>query len=208
MDRSPPEIFNNYYIPMVVEQSGRGERGYDIWSRLLKERIIFLSSPIDDNVASLVCAQMIYLESENSSKPIYLYINSPGGYVTSGFGIYDSMQYVRSPVSTLVFGQAASAASLLLTAGRKGMRFSLPNARIMTHQPSGGTCGQATDIEIHAKEIIDTRKRLNQLYMDHTGRELPEIEAAMDRDKFFSPLEAKGFGLIDDVIVKKAAPKE
>ena len=200
--KSGSEIFNNYYIPMVVEQSGRGERGYDIFSRLLKERIVFLNGPINDTIAGLLCAQMIYLESE-SQKPINLYINSPGGYVTSGLAIYDAMQYLKSEVSTLVFGQAASAASLLLTAGTKGRRYSLPNGRIMTHQPSGGAFGQATDIAIHADEIIKTRKSLNEIYVRHTGRSLEDIEKIMERDHFFSPTEAKAFGLIDDVIVKK-----
>ncbi len=205
-ERDPLQVYNNYYVPMVVEQSARGERGYDIWSRLLKERIIFLNGPIEDTVAGLVCAQLLYLEAENPTKDISFYINSPGGVVTSGLAIYDTMQYVRPQVSTLVFGQAASAGSLLLMAGQKGKRFALPNARIMIHQPSGGAQGQATDIEIHAKEILATRARLNQLYVDHTGRSLEEIERGMERDRFFTPDEAKNFGLIDDVLEKRPTP--
>jgi ATP-dependent Clp protease protease subunit len=205
-ERDPLEVYNNYYVPMVVEQSARGERGYDIWSRLLKERIIFLNGPIEDNVAGLVCAQLLYLEAENPTKDIAFYINSPGGVVTSGLAIYDTMQYIRPLISTLVFGQAASAGSLLLMAGAKGKRFSLPNARIMIHQPSGGAQGQATDIEIHAREILLTRARLNQMYVSHTGRTIEEIERAMERDKFFSPAEAKEFGLIDDVLEKRPTP--
>src|SRR4051795_927523 len=199
-ERDPFQVYNNYYVPMVVEQSARGERGYDIWSRLLKERIIFLNGPIEDNVAGLVCAQLLYLESENPTKDISFYINSPGGVVTSGMAIYDTMQYVRPLISTLVFGQAASAGSLLLMAGAKGKRFSLPNARIMIHQPSGGAQGQATDIEIHAKEILQTRARLNEIYAEHTGQTIKVIEEAMERDKFLSPEEAKAFGLIDEVV--------
>jgi ATP-dependent Clp protease protease subunit len=205
-DRDPLQVYNNYYVPMVVEQSARGERGYDIWSRLLKERIIFLNGPIEDNVAGLVCAQLLYLEADNPTKDIAFYINSPGGVVTSGMAIYDTMQYVRPLISTLVFGQAASAGSLLLMAGAKGKRFALPNSRIMIHQPSGGAQGQATDIEIHAREILSTRARLNQMYVVHTGRTIEEIERAMERDKFFSPPEAKEFGLIDDVLEKRPTP--
>jgi ATP-dependent Clp protease protease subunit len=205
-ERSPLEIYNNYYVPMVVEQSARGERGYDIWSRLLRERIVFLNGPIEDHVAGLICAQLLYLEAENPTKDISMYINSPGGVVTSGMAMYDTMQYIRPQVSTLVYGQAASAGSLLLMAGAKGKRFSLPNARIMIHQPSGGASGQATDIEIHAKEILATRARLNQMYADHTGKPLEVIDRAMERDKFFTPVEAKEFGLIDEVIENRPSP--
>ena len=193
-------------VPMVVEQTNRGERAYDIYSRLLKERIVFISGPIDDVTASLVNAQLLFLEAENPQKDIAMYINSPGGIVSSGLAIYDTMQYIRPQISTLVFGQAASAGSLLLMAGVKGKRFSLPNARIMIHQPSGGAQGQATDIEIHAKEILQTRARLNQMYVHHTGRTIEEIERAMERDKFFSPPEAKEFGLIDDVLENRPVP--
>ena len=205
-DRDPFEIYNNYYVPMVVEQSARGERGYDIWSRLLKERIVFLNGVIEDNVAGLICAQLLYLEAENPTKDISFYINSPGGVVTSGLAVYDTMQYVRPHISTLVFGQAASAGSLLLMAGVKGKRYALSNARIMVHQPSGGAQGQAADIEIHAREILATRARLNQIYVNHTGRTIEEIERAMERDKFFSPAEAKEFGLIDEVFEKRPTP--
>jgi ATP-dependent Clp protease protease subunit len=205
-DRDPLEVYNNYYVPMVVEQSARGERGYDIWSRLLKERIIFLNGPIEDNVAGLICAQLLYLEAENPAKDISFYINSPGGVVTSGMAIYDTMHYVRPQISTLVFGQAASAGSLLLMAGERGKRFALPNSRVMIHQPSGGAQGQATDIEIQAREILSTRARLNQMYADHTGKAIEVIEQAMERDKFFTPQEAKDFGLIDDVLEKRPTP--
>ena len=205
-DRDPLEVYNNYYVPMVVEQSARGERGYDIWSRLLKERIIFLNGAIEDNVAGLICAQLLYLEADNPAKYISFYINSPGGVVTSGMAIYDSMHCVRPQISTLVFGQAASAGSLLLMAGEKGKRFALPNARVMIHQPSGGAQGQATDIEIQAREILSTRARLNQMYADHTGKPIEVIEQAMERDKFFTPQEAKDFGLIDDVLEKRPTP--
>jgi len=205
-ERSPLEIYNNYYVPMVVEQSARGERGYDIWSRLLRERIVFLNGPIEDHVAGLICAQLLYLEAENPTKDISLYINSPGGVVTSGMAMYDTMQYIRPQVSTLVYGQAASAGSLLLMAGAKGKRYSLPNARIMIHQPSGGATGQATDIEIHAREILATRARLNQMYVEHTGKPIEVIERAMERDKFFTPEEAKEFGLIDEVIRNRPTP--
>ena len=191
-------------IPMVVEQSNKGERAYDIYSRLLKERIIFLTGPIDDNVASLVCAQLLFLESENPKKEISFYINSPGGIIWSGLAIYDTMQYISSKIMTICIGQAASAGSLLLTAGEKGMRFSLPNSRIMVHQPSGGYQGQATDIEIQTKEIIKTKKRLNEIYSKHTGNNLKDINAIMERDKYFSPQEAITFGLIDKVIEKRA----
>src|SRR5471030_710319 len=207
-ERDPLEVYNNYYVPMVVEQSARGERGYDIWSRLLKERIIFLNGPIEDNVAGLLCAQLLYLESENPTKDVWFYINSPGGVVTSGMAIYDTMQYVRPLISTLVFGQAASAGSLLLMAGAKGKRFALPNSRIMIHQPSGGAQGQATDIEIHAREILATRARLNEIYVKHTGQSLEVISTAVERDKFLSPLEAKDFGLIDEVVVSRPARED
>jgi len=205
-DRDPLEIHNNYYVPMVVEQSARGERGYDIWSRLLRERIVFLNGPIEDHIAGLICAQLLYLEAENPTKDISFYINSPGGVVTSGMAIYDTMQYIRPQISTLVYGQAASAGSLLLMAGEKGKRFALPNSRIMIHQPSGGATGQATDIEIHAREILATRARLNQMYVEHTGKSIEVIERAMERDKFFTPEEAKEFGLIDDVLQKRPTP--
>src|SRR6266542_7068275 len=194
-DRDPFEIYNNYYVPMVVEQSARGERGYDIWSRLLKERIIFMNGPIEDNVAGLVCAQLLYLEADNPTKDISFYINSPGGVVTSGMAVYDTMQYIRPQISTLVFGQAASAGSLLLMAGQKGKRFSLPNARIMIHQPSGGAQGQATDIEIHAREILKTREQLNKIYAERTGQPIEKIRADMERDFFMDPEESKAYGL-------------
>lgn len=187
-------------IPMVVEQSNRGERAYDIYSRLLKERIIFLTGPVFDEVASLVSAQLLYLEADNPSKDISFYINSPGGVVTAGLAIYDTMQYIRPDVSTVCFGQAASMGSLLMSAGAKGKRYALPHSRIMIHQPSGGFQGQATDIEIHAREILDLRKRLNQIYVEHTGQDLSVIEDNMERDKFMSPETAKEFGLIDEVV--------
>jgi ATP-dependent Clp protease protease subunit len=190
-------------VPMVVEQTGRGERAYDIYSRLLKERIIFLSGEVNDVSASLICAQLLFLESEDPKKDVYFYINSPGGVVTSGLSIYDTMQYISPEVTTLCMGQAASMGSFLLMAGAKGKRFSLPNSRIMVHQPSGGFRGQASDIEIHAKEIIDLRRRLNKIYEKHTGKPLAEIEKAMDRDYFMSPEEAKKFGLIDEIIEKR-----
>ncbi len=196
----PRDTVMNTLVPMVVEQTSRGERAFDIYSRLLKERIIFLTGPIHDGVASLICAQLLYLESENPSKDISFYINSPGGVVTAGLAMYDTMQYIRPPVSTVCIGQAASAGSLLLMAGAKDKRFALPNAKIMVHQPSGGFQGQATDIEIHAREIIKTRARLNELYADHTGQSVAVIEDAMERDKFMSAEEAKEFGLIDQVV--------
>ena len=198
--KDPLENLSNNLIPMVVEQSSRGERAYDIYSRLLKERIIFLTGPIDDNVASLVCAQLLFLESENPKKEISFYINSPGGIVWSGLAMYDTMQYISSKIMTICIGQAASASSLLLTAGEKGMRFSLPNSRIMVHQPSGGYQGQVTDIEIQTNEIIKTKKRLNQIYAKHTGKDFKEVESIMERDKYFSPEEAIKFGLIDKVV--------
>ena len=191
-------------IPMVVEQSSRGERAYDIFSRLLKERIIFLVGPINDNVASLVTAQMLFLESENPKKEIYFYINSPGGLVTSGLGIYDTMQYIKPDISTLCIGQAASMGSFLLGAGTKGKRFSLPNSRIMVHQPSAGFQGQATDIEIHANEILSLKKRLNEIYSKHTGKGVDEIKIALERDNFMTPGDAKKFGLIDEVVEKRS----
>ncbi len=187
-------------VPMVVEQTNRGERAYDIYSRLLKERIIFLSGPVDDHVASVVTAQFLFLEAENPQKDIALYINSPGGIVSSGLAIYDTMQYIRPDVSTLCFGQAASMGSLLLAAGTEEKRFALPNARIMVHQPSGGAQGQATDIEIQAREILAQRERLNQIYVRHTGQPLESIESAMDRDTFMTPDAAKEFGLVDDIV--------
>jgi len=190
----------NYLVPMVVEQTNRGERSYDIYSRLLKERIIFLTGPVNDEIASLVCAQLLFLESENPNKDISFYINSPGGVVTSALAMLDTMHYIKPDISTLCLGQAASAGSLLLTAGTKGKRFSLPNARIMIHQPSGGVQGQAADIEIQAREIISLRGRLNAMYRTYTGKSLEELEQAMDRDRFMSPEEAKDFGLIDEVI--------
>ncbi len=193
----------NTLVPMVVEQTNRGERAYDIYSRLLKERIIFLTGPIHDEVASLVCAQLLYLESENPSKDISFYLNSPGGVVTSGLAIYDTMQYVRPDISTVCIGQAASAGSLLLMAGASGKRYSLPNSKIMVHQPSGGFQGQATDIEIHAKDILATRHRLNEIYARHTGQTLDTVEGAMERDKFMAPEEAKDFGLIDAVVEQR-----
>jgi ATP-dependent Clp protease protease subunit len=194
-------------VPMVVEQTNRGERAYDIFSRLLKERIIFLNGPIDDGVASLVCSQLLFLESENPTKDISMYINSPGGIVTSGLAIYDTMEYIRPEVATVCMGQAASMGSLLLTAGASGKRFSLPNARIMTHQPSGGFQGQATDIEIHAKEILDLRRRLNGIYEKHSGKTTKQIEKIMDRDTFMTAEDAKAFGLIDQVVEKRPVPK-
>ena len=202
----PHEYYMNNLVPMVVEQTNRGERAYDIYSRLLKERIIFLVGPIHDAVSSVICAQLLFLEAENPSKDIAFYINSPGGVVTSSLAMYDTMQYIRSPVSTVCIGQAASAGSLLLCAGAPGKRFSLPNSRIMIHQPSGGAQGQATDIEIQAREILSTRARLNQMYADHTGKPIEVIEQAMERDKFFTPQEAKDFGLIDDVLGKRPTP--
>ncbi len=196
--------YMNMLVPMVVEQTNRGERAYDIYSRLLKERIVFIVGPIGDEVASLVTAQLLFLEAENPNKEISLYINSPGGIVTSGLAIYDTMRYVRPKIATLCIGQAASMGSLLLTAGDKGMRFALPNARIMVHQPSGGFQGQATDIEIHAKEILDLRARLNDIYVDHTSQSIDVIEDAMERDRFMTPDMAKEFGLIDEVVASRA----
>ena len=194
----------NNLVPMVVEQSNRGERAYDIYSRLLKERIIFLTGQINDNVASLVTAQLLFLEAEDPKKEIYLYINSPGGLVTSGLGIYDTMQYIKPDVSTLCIGQAASMGSFLLAAGAKGKRFSLPNSRIMVHQPSAGFQGQATDIEIHANEVLSLKNRLNEIYSKHTGKSVDEIKLALERDNFMTAETAKSFGLIDQVVEKRS----
>ncbi len=191
-------------VPMVVEQSSKGERAYDIYSRLLKERIIFLTGQINDNVASLVTAQLLFLEAEDPKKEIYLYINSPGGLVTAGLGIYDTMQYVKPDISTLCIGQAASMGSFLLAAGTKGKRFSLPNSRIMVHQPSAGFQGQATDIEIHANEVLSLKKRLNEIYSKHTGKEVDEIKLALERDNFMTADVAQSFGLIDEVVEKRS----
>ena len=197
------DTYANLLVPMVIEQTARGERSFDIYSRLLKERIIFLIGPVNDNMASLICAQLLFLESENPDKEIFMYINSPGGVVTSGLSIYDTMQYIRPKVSTLCFGQAASMGSLLLTAGEPGQRYSLPNSRIMIHQPSGGFSGQATDIEIHAKEILSLKARLNQIYVKHTGQKLSHVEKNMERDNFMTAEMAKEFGLIDTIIEKR-----
>ena len=191
-------------VPMVVEQSSKGERAYDIYSRLLKERIIFLTGQINDNVASLVTAQLLFLEAEDPKKEIYLYMNSPGGLVTAGLGIYDTMQYVKPDISTLCIGQAASMGSFLLAAGKEGKRFSLPNSRIMVHQPSAGFQGQATDIEIHANEVLSLKKRLNEIYSKHTGKNIEEIKAALERDNFMTADVAKNFGLIDEVVEKRS----
>src|SRR6201985_3758481 len=202
------EQYMNNLVPMVVKQTNRGERAYDIYSRLLKERIIFLVGPVNDNVASLICAQLLFLESENPTKDISFYINSPGGVVTSGLATYDTMQCIRPDVSTVCVGQAASMGSLLLTAGAKGKRVSLPNSRIMIHQPSGGAQGQATDIEIQAREILKLRQRLNEIYVNHTGQPLEKIAGAVERDNFMSPEEAKAFGLVDEVVLKRPGGAE
>jgi len=207
-DRDPVEIYNNGLVPMVVEQTARGERAYDIYSRLLKERIIFLTGPVYDQVASLLCAQLLFLESENPNKEISFYINSPGGVVTAGLAIYDTMQYIRSPVSTVCVGMAASMGSLLLTAGAKGKRFALPNSQVMIHQPSGGAQGQATDIAIQAREILKTRERLNKMYVHHTGQSIEEIEKNMERDTYLTAEEAKAFGLIDEVVESRPVPAD
>jgi ATP-dependent Clp protease, protease subunit len=199
----PTQLYMNTLVPMVVEQTNRGERAYDIYSRLLKERIIFLVGPVNDAVSSLICAQLLFLESENPNKDIALYINSPGGVVSSGLAIYDTMQYIRSDVATVCVGLAASMGSLLLTAGAKGKRVALPNARVMVHQPSGGAQGQATDIEIQAREILRMRAQLNEIYVKHTGQPIEVINAAVERDKFMSPIEAKEFGLIDEVMMSR-----
>jgi len=202
--RDPRQTYMNYLVPMVVEQTNRGERAYDIYSRLLKERIIFITGPIDDGVASLVVAQLLFLEAENPKKEVSMYINSPGGIVTSGLAVYDTMQFIRPPVSTLCTGQAASMGSLLLAAGAKDLRFALPNARIMVHQPSGGFQGQATDIMLHAQEILNLKRRLNEIYVRHTGQPLKKIEDALERDMFLTSEMAREFGLIDKVIEKRA----
>ncbi len=199
----PRDVYMNTLVPMVVETTNRGERSYDIYSRLLKERIIFLTGGVDDYVSSLVCAQLLFLESENPNKDIAFYINSPGGIVSSGLAIYDTMRYIRPDVSTVCIGQAMSMGSLLLCAGTKGKRYALPNARVMVHQPSGGAQGQATDIEIQAKEILKLRERLNEIYVDHTGQPLDVIEDALDRDRFMNPNEALEFGLIDEVVTER-----
>jgi ATP-dependent Clp protease protease subunit len=201
-DRDPVETLSNL-VPIVIEQTSRGERSFDIYSRLLKERIIFMVGPVDDNVSSLVCAQLLFLESENPTKEISFYINSPGGVVSSGLAMYDTMQYIKSPVSTVCIGQACSMGSLLLTAGEKGRRFALPNSRIMIHQPSGGAQGQATDIEIQAREILKLRERLNKIYVEHTGQDFDTISKAVERDNFMSAEESKEFGLIDEVVTKR-----
>ena len=203
MNNKISEHMNNL-VPMVVEQSNRGERAYDIYSRLLKERIVFVVGPINDTVASLVTAQLLFLESENPKKDINLYINSPGGLVTAGLGIYDTMQYIKPEVSTLCIGQACSMGSFLLAAGENGKRFSLPNSRIMVHQPSAGFQGQATDIEIHANEVLSLKKRLNEIYSKHTGKTVDEIKSALERDNFMTASDAKSFGLIDTVVDKRA----
>ena len=205
-DRDPVEFYNNNIIPTVEETSARGTLRYDIYSRLLKERIVFLTGAVYDEVASVICAQLLYLESDNPGKDISFYINSPGGVVSAGLAIYDTMQYVRSPVSTVCIGQAASMGSLLLSAGAKGKRFCLPNARVMIHQPSGGAQGQATDIEIQAREILHLRKRLNQLYVHHTGQELDEIERKLERDTYMSAEQARDFGLVDQVVENRPLP--
>lgn len=204
--RDPVDYFHNSLVPMVVEQSSRGERAFDIYSRLLRERIIFLTGPVEDQGASLIVAQLLFLEAENPKKEISFYINSPGGVVTSGLSIYDTMQFIRCPVTTLCVGQAASMGSLLLTAGEAGHRFALPNARIMVHQPSGGFQGQATDILIHAREIEALKKRLNEIYVKHTGREYETIHQALERDNFMTADAAKEFGLIDDILHKRPEP--
>ena len=205
---NPNAAYGSALVPMVVEQTSRGERAFDIYSRLLKERIIFINGPIDDAVSSVICAQLLFLESENPKLDISMYINSPGGVVTSGLAIYDTMEYIRPEVSTVCMGQAASMGSLLLMAGAAGKRYSLPNSRIMTHQPSGGFSGQASDIEIHAREILSLRERLNGIYVKHTGRTLKDIEKIMERDTFMSPEEALKHGLIDEVVVKRPVPKD
>jgi ATP-dependent Clp protease, protease subunit len=200
----PFEIYANSLVPMVVEQTARGERAYDIYSRLLKERIIFLTGGVNDHVASLICAQLLFLEADNPTKDIALYINSPGGAVTAGLAMYDTMQYIRPKIQTLCIGQAASMGSLLLCAGEKGHRFALPQSRIMIHQPSGGARGQASDIEIHAREILFVRQRLNEIFAKHTGQEVAMIEENMERDTFLTPVQAKEFGLIDEVVASRS----
>ena len=206
--RDPIDLYMNTLVPMVVEQTSRGERAYDIFSRMLKERIIFLAGPVHDGMSSLICAQLLFLEAENPSKEIAMYINSPGGVVTSGLSIYDTMQYIRPKVSTLVIGQAASMGSLLLQAGEKGMRFSLPNSRVMVHQPSGGYQGQATDIMIHARETEKLKRRLNEIYVKHTGNDYEKVEAALERDNFMSAEDAKEWGLIDEILESRGKVDE
>ncbi|MFQ5625947.1 MAG: ATP-dependent Clp endopeptidase proteolytic subunit ClpP [Methyloligellaceae bacterium] len=206
--RDPIDTYMNTLVPMVVEQTNRGERAYDIYSRLLKERIIFVTGAVEDNVASVVTAQMLYLEAEAPKKEISMYINSPGGVVTSGMAIYDTMQFIRPPVATLCIGQAASMGSLLLAAGEKGKRFALPNSRIMVHQPSGGFQGQASDVELHAKEILALRERLNEVYAEHTGQPVEKIAAALDRDNFMTGEAAQKFGIIDEVITHREIPED
>lgn len=206
-ERDPLEVYDSYLVPTVIEQTNRGERAFDIYSRLLKERIIFLTGEVNDHVSTLICAQLLFLESENPDKDISFYINSPGGVVTSGMAMYDTMQYIKPQVSTVCIGQAASMGSLLLTAGAAGKRYSLPHARIMIHQPSGGAQGQASDIEIQAREILRLRAKLNEVYVKHTGRKLADIEKAMDRDNFMSAEEAKKFGLIDHVVESRSQIK-
>src|SRR5271155_2783067 len=203
-DRSPIEIYDNYLIPQVIENTSRGERGFDIYSRLLRERIIFLTGPVEDHMASVIVAQLLFLEADNPKKEVFLYINSPGGVVTSGLAIYDTMQFIRPKVETLCIGQAASMGSLLLAAGEKDMRFSLPNSRIMVHQPSGGFQGQATDIMLHAQEILNLKKRLNEIYVKHTGQTYKAIEDALERDKFLTAEMARDFGIVDKVIDKRS----
>ena len=202
-ERNPLEIYNSTLVPMVIEQTSRGERSFDIYSRLLKERIIFLTGEVNDDISSLVCAQLLFLESENPKKDISLYINSPGGVITSGMAMYDTMKYISCDVATICIGQACSMGSFLLAGGTKGKRFTLPNSQIMIHQPSGGAKGQATDIEIQAKLILDMRKRLNQIYAENTGQKLSVIEKAMDRDNFMTPEEALKFGLIDQIVTSR-----
>lgn len=201
--RDPLEVYANTLVPMVVEQTSRGERAYDIFSRLLKERIIFVSGPVHDGMSTLIVAQLLFLEAENPTKDIAMYINSPGGVVTSGLSIYDTMQYIRPKVSTLCVGQAASMGSLLMAAGEPGMRFSLPNSRIMVHQPSGGFQGQASDIALHAKEILELKERLNKIYVEHCGQDLETVEKALDRDNFMTAEAAKDWGLIDEIVQKR-----
>ncbi|MGG7644104.1 ATP-dependent Clp protease proteolytic subunit [Rhodovulum sp. YNF3179] len=206
--QDPIDTYMNTLVPMVVEQTSRGERAYDIFSRLLKERIIFVSGPVHDGMSTLIVAQLLYLEAENPSKEISMYINSPGGVVTSGLSIYDTMQYIKPKVSTLVVGQAASMGSLLLAAGAPGMRFALPNARIMVHQPSGGFQGQATDISIHAKEILELRDRLNRIYVHHTGQKIKAVEQALERDNFMTAEAARDWGIVDDIVENRGTPGE
>jgi ATP-dependent Clp protease protease subunit len=206
--RDPIDVYMNTLVPMVVEQTSRGERAYDIYSRLLKERIIFLSGPVHDGMSTLMVAQLLFLEAENPKKEISMYINSPGGVVSSGLSIYDTMQFIRPKVSTLVVGQAASMGSLLLCAGEKGMRFSLPNSRVMVHQPSGGFQGQASDIALHAKEILELKERLNRIYVKHCGQEYDTVERALDRDNFMTAEQARDWGLIDEIVDRRAAPTD